>query len=687
MQLTMDKRKVNIVHQIIDNSYQKNSLYELANDFSVSERTIRNDIVKINQYFNSISNRFLKLDSSGIVCLDESISIKEVKKLLEEMNLYDYTLSKVERLLVNICILILTNRYVTYQEIAKFMYVSRFTAIDDFSSVNDFLGDFDLEVFSLSNKGLKIRGVETNIRKAILNIIINNTELVGKFLKQKMLNEFIDLKRTKIEDELEIIHKIINEVEDDNKTYFTDISLERLSYYLYFMIIRVSYGEIVQVEKKVDSCQKKEKVAIDLLKRIAQYFDLEIKDEEVGLLQDMLARLNYIKREVNNPDIIKIQMLTRKFIEAISSFLNINLNNDYNFFMNLSSHLERLFSSSGVKYPEYFGIDEIVERNKIILKAVEENLEILEEYAEKDINYIDIKFIVVYICVAIEKKKNSVNDLSVIIVCNNGISTSQLLKEQLLKYFDFIIIEVLSFHQLENVSLENADLIISTIPLDYYRFEYIHVSPILGIDDIVSIDKKLDDIKMDSIRGFKKIDKDHVLPQKTKNNSTNIISLSKLLRVDNIEIDVPAKDWKDTIKKAAKILERNGDINQRYTESMIKNVEKNGPYIVISKGFALPHSKYDQGVNRLAMSLIRLSKPIEYGIKELDPVEFVCVMSAIDDKAHLKALFTLVNILKLDGFHRDIRKVETSENLFNVIAYYEQEFNRNLKLGGVCNES
>src|SRR5699024_4923483 len=119
--------------------------------------------------------------------------------------------------------------YVTYQEIAKFMYVSRFTVIDDFSSVNDFLKDFNLEVFSLSNKGLKIHGLERNIRKAILNIIINDTELVARFLNQETLNKFIDLKRTKIEGNLEIIYKIIKEVEYENKTYFTDISLERLS--------------------------------------------------------------------------------------------------------------------------------------------------------------------------------------------------------------------------------------------------------------------------------------------------------------------------------------------------------------------------------------------------------------------------------------------------------------------------
>lgn len=138
---------------------------------------------------------------------------------------------------------------------------------------------------------------------------------------------------------------------------------------------------------------------------IGQYFKLNIRETEIMFLQNILAKLNYIKKEVDNSEILKIQMLTRKFIESVSKSLDINLNNDYIFFKNLSNHLESLFSDSNIKYPEYFGIDETVRNNKFVLNAVKENLKILEDYAERKISYIDIAFIVVYICAAIEKKK------------------------------------------------------------------------------------------------------------------------------------------------------------------------------------------------------------------------------------------------------------------------------------------
>lgn len=399
----MDKRKVNIVRQIINNNCKEISLCQLANDFSVSERTIRNDIAEINEFFNDQGINMISLDNSGTVYLNGNLN--KVKDSLQKMNFYDYSLSKEERVLINICILILTNRYVTYQEIGEFMYVSKFTVIKDSPDVNLFLKKFNLIIFSLSNKGLKIKGEEVNIRKVILNIITENTYLVNMLLWQKDLKEFIDYKNTDIRDELEIINKIIREVENENKAYFTDTSLKRLSYYLYFMIHRILYGKTILMENKETNSPMIEKIADRLIDMIGQYFKLNIRETEIMFLQNILAKLNYIKKEVDNSEILKIQMLTRKFIESVSKSLDINLNNDYIFFKNLSNHLESLFSDSNIKYPEYFGIDETVRNNKFVLNAVKENLKILEDYAERKISYIDIAFIVVYICAAIEKKK------------------------------------------------------------------------------------------------------------------------------------------------------------------------------------------------------------------------------------------------------------------------------------------
>jgi len=668
--MAMNKRSVDIIHQMLASTNQRLLLNELARKYDVSERTIRNDINRINQFFHDKNGELLKLEIGGSIRLNNEINKKELKKDLKNIDFYDYALSKEERVCLNICLLALIKGYITYQEIAEIMYTSRHTVINDFIATKEVLKKYNIEVQSLSNKGLRLKSKEKDIRKIIISIIINNTKLIGHLLRQEKVAELIGLEKEKIDEKLEIISRIINEAENESGLYLTDISIERLTYYLYFITVRIENNNRL-FEKSYEGLEK-ERFSICILERMAQYFELYIDAEEVSGLQSYLMKLNYIRKEINNPDILKIQTLTRKFIEGISDLLDINLNNDYTFFKNLSNHLERLFRNDTVKYPEYFGIDEIVERNKEVLKVVEEKKYILEEYSKREIELQDMKFISVYICVAIEKKKNKVKDLTIVTICNNGISTSQFLKEQLIKYFDFISIEVLPYHEFKEKNLDKVDLIISTVELPETDKEYVLVSPILSIEDILRIDNKLDEIKLERIKGIERNKSNFTISN--ENHFKDSIALSDLLKVKNIELDIGAKNWREAIEKASRILEDNGDIEKKYTEAMIENIEENGPYIVISKGFALPHGKFDHGVNRLSMSLVRLKEPVKFGIEELDPIYFICVLSAIDDKAHLKALFTLLNILKMEGFYSSIKAAKEKENLHNVIKKYEEKY-------------
>ena len=94
---------------------------------------------------------------------------------------------------------------------------------------------------------------------------------------------------------------------------------------------------------------------------------------------------------------------------------------------------------------------------------------------------------------------------------------------------------------------------------------------------------------------------------------------------------------------------------------MISNIEENGPYVILSPGFAVPHEGVEMGSIKVGMSLIRLKTPVEFDDEEEEPVEFVCVLSAIDHKTHLKAFFNLVNMLQTEGFKESLRECKTSE--------------------------
>lgn len=132
-------------------------------------------------------------------------------------------------------------------------------------------------------------------------------------------------------------------------------------------------------------------------------------------------------------------------------------------------------------------------------------------------------------------------------------------------------------------------------------------------------------------------------------------------------------DWREAIRASAKYLLKEKAVTERYVEAMVQNVEKNGPYIVLAPGFALPHEALNAGAVKVGMSLIRLAHPVPFGKEEMDPVEWVCCLSAINKETHLKAMFQLVNLFYDPKFRKEIQESKTPEEVFKVINQYEYE--------------
>ena len=68
------------------------------------------------------------------------------------------------------------------------------------------------------------------------------------------------------------------------------------------------------------------------------------------------------------------------------------------------------------------------------------------------------------------------------------------------------------------------------------------------------------------------------------------IEMSTGIKLQNIQIGLEAKDWKEAIRIASVPLVKCGSIEEPYVENMISSVETLGPYIVIMPQFALAHA-------------------------------------------------------------------------------------------------
>lgn len=689
----MNKRLVSIIYEL-NNLEKIITINDLSKQFNVSSRTIRNDLNAINDILQENNYPLLELKSGGQVNRNQSFS--EILSLISDGDYYSYKLSKEERKRIASALLINSPEYITLSTIADNLFVSRATVINDLEGIKKYIRKGNLEVLSHPNKGLRVEGKESDKRLFLMSLaqhhkVSQSDDIVSRHISVQAGNKIT-------------IQKIVFEQEHVHQSYLTDDAFENILLYLGIMVNRNMMGEYIEVRQRVDN--GKYLMAQDILRYVSQYCHINTTEDEIQFLSEQLNNAHYMKQKSSKNESIRIQLITRQFIENISEELEMNLNDDYDFFENLANHLESVLIQLPQSYPDSSLIDEVLEDNQEVLAAVNKHLYIISQYVDREITKVEIGYIAIHICAAIERKKNKEIAFHVIVACHAGIGTSQLLMEKLKKHFNFQIVDVISSHEAKHVDPQKADFIISTVPLTNCKLDYVIVSPLLSDEDYIRVGNKIDTLRdsrhLPSRIGERELSAKGLLeklspvihdlvpdraPQLIKevrkvvrsyfNQSieadAEIFSpyLHHLLPENHIQLDVECSNWREAVYISAKPLLELGYIEERYIDSMIANIEENGPYIVLSKGFAFPHEGVEKGSIKVGMNLIRLKEPVAFGDEELDPVEFVCCLSAVDHKTHLKAFFNLVNMLQNEQFKDCLRAAKTAKEAVAVIEKYE----------------
>ena len=148
--------------------------------------------------------------------------------------------------------------------------------------------------------------------------------------------------------------------------------------------------------------------------------------------------------------------------------------------------------------------------------------------------------------------------------------------------------------------------------------------------------------------------------------------LSELINKNSIKFaQVDDMTWEKAIELATKPLLEQGNIKQTYIDTMIANVNENGPYINIGDRVAFAHARPESGVDHLGMSLLCLDKPIDLVDSE-HPIQLVFVLAAEDSRSHLKALSEFATILGDSKKRNTMLQAKTTMDVERVILDSEQ---------------
>ncbi|MCF1684750.1 PTS sugar transporter subunit IIA [Tetragenococcus halophilus] len=609
-------------------------LDDIAKLLGVSPRTVRNSFLEIDEFLESKNLNSLKKQ------VQVTYSLEDNKKLIEQaLATGESSYDKEEfwqepsfRLQFIYNKIFWAKRRVTIEYIMNYLLVSRSTVNNDLKELRELTQRKGVYINFQKKQGFYLTGAEEDKRELYF-IFVEKTRNSNDYLEDLEVND------------RSFINYWIKKVEEELMLQMTYNSFQKFESIITVIIERMKSGQYISETYQTNTGYSiNEMEIIDKNCRLLEkYFNISITSSEILFMVKQLYQRKFIKNEVVYQGFkVNLNILANSVIKEISKELKVDLTKDKELYENLALHFQTTITkdtdiSDLINEEMYKKIQGMYTNVYNIVKKVMNKV-----FREQNISVSNDKeysFVTLHLISSMEKMKNIyTRDLNVFLVCHMGIGTSQFLKNKLEQYFNFHM-EVVTNNYLQEY-LSDADMVISTIPLENIDTPFVEVSAFLSeldINKVQLLEKKVLDKKM--------------VQEKYTEGSYEPM-LKELLTENTIETQVKVNDWKEAIIYSGEILEKEGAIDKTYTNSMIESVEKFGPYIVIAPHIALAHASSKDGVHEIGMSLITLDKGINFGNKENDPVYTVICLAAVDHNSHLKALSELVESLKEDSFNQ-----------------------------------
>lgn len=692
----MYKRFISIIQDLTEGGHYK--VDDFARKYAVSKQTIRNDINSINKFLRNCNLSEVKIVNDQIENRESLIYGKKFINTYIENNLYAYKFSKDELVFLSCVILLYEKDYITIDEISERLLVSRTTYINNLVMLKKYMETLGLHFVSSSNKGLKIKDTEQTRREAMI-------KMLKQCIKENRFLLLLIVKNTAFfqYDYRSVIKRILNMVKKEYMVELTDFSYKLLEYYLVFSIEKMKSGEYIKDEAEIINPEDYI-IAEQIMKRISDTLEIEIPEQETQFVCNLYSSiLSYKSPKMNYDQSLHIQILTRKLIKDMSASLMIDLNSNFTLFKNLSNHLIALYSRKPMDEKLDLVLEEVKENNSDIVKTLEHNLSTLELYYSRSFTEVEILYIAVHFCAAIEQYKQDTFVYDAVLISNERKGTIELICAKLNLLKNLHIVHILNSHELQDIDTFNEDLLITTEPIFNNSIRTIRISNLVTEENIQTISGVLHDLIKNNIapknqeNDLAKIRNQishtvqlyiedekkcqdaifeisevvlNVLHQNMKREyyfKEETLSLSQLCLSQLMQLDIKSRTWQDAIIQSAKPLVKYGYVEESYADSIIEITREYGPYYIVMPGVAIAHGSPREKCFKPGISFSRLNHAVYFGEDDSTLIKYIFTLSTVDKQMHLNGLFQLHNILGKEEFLTLLSSAKVPEEIYSYI--------------------
>lgn len=681
----MRKRSTEILEKLILSNSKSMEVKKLITTYRISLKTLRTDVNEINDFLLEAKMSPTKLNEKEKLILLEK-DIMKIQDRLNHMDTYSYKMSREERQIYIIAELLMSQDYITMQNLAKKLNVSRNTILNDFETVKDYCLAFNVNVLMKSSKGIKIECDQKDRNNLLMQIF---HDLEDDYMEKSFFHQLIQ-RKLGMKIPLEMIKEDLREYMEQQHMLVSDRVFSYVSIYLFVILNRKINKKRRTVEKLTGDT-----ASDNLLNWFADKYEVSINKNDVKdfgrYMKQHDFNISSEQKEINDVELYGIIVY---FLQMVGEDIECSLQSDTVLIESLLEHIRTLKNWEDYDFEMPLS-DELPIPKEILEKTIEKNSIILERYLGYPLTKEMKESIMIHICAAFVRNLEYLNLLEVLIVCPGSMATGKYLEAQVKNYFDFRVAAVIPSRDVEEFLKSNKiDFVISTVNVRLESVPCVKVQAQLTMNDINAIqniafllgrkenksenesryvEQNFLDVmktfleKLDASKRDEFFDEVYALME-TKIQSTGKSILAQMLDPSKIMIKQEKITWEQGILQAADILEKKGCVGSDYGKKAVENVKEYGDYIIISKGIALAHAgKKEAHVYKDGLSLVMCPEGIEF--TEGNIVYLVFCFAVAEEKDYLKLFQEIIALGKTQKKMKDILQQKNVVSLYHSLVF------------------
>lgn len=681
----MRKRSTEILEKLILSNSKSMEVKKLITTYRISLKTLRTDVNEINDFLLEAKMSPTKLNEKEKLILLEK-DIMKIQDRLNHMDTYSYKMSREERQIYIIAELLMSQDYITMQNLAKKLNVSRNTILNDFETVKDYCLAFNVNVLMKSSKGIKIECDQKDRNNLLMQIF---HDLEDDYMEKSFFHQLIQ-RKLGMKIPLEMIKEDLREYMEQQHMLVSDRVFSYVSIYLFVILNRKINKKRRTVEKLTGDT-----ASDNLLNWFADKYEVSINKNDVKdfgrYMKQHDFNISSEQKEINDVELYGIIVY---FLQMVGEDIECSLQSDTVLIESLLEHIRTLKNWEDYDFEMPLS-DELPIPKEILEKTIEKNSIILERYLGYPLTKEMKESIMIHICAVFVRNLEYLNLLEVLIVCPGSMATGKYLEAQVKNYFDFRVAAVIPSRDVEEFLKSNKiDFVISTVNVRSESVPCVKVQAQLTMNDINAIqniafllgrkenksenesryvEQNFLDVmktfleKLDASKRDEFFDEVYALME-TKIQSTGKSILAQMLDPSKIMIKQEKITWEQGILQAADILEKKGCVGSDYGKKAVENVKEYGDYIIISKGIALAHAgKKEAHVYKDGLSLVMCPEGIEF--TEGNIVYLVFCFAVAEEKDYLKLFQEIIALGKTQKKMKDILQQKNVVSLYHSLVF------------------